>query len=828
MPGIYPPVLLTILTACSVALLAVEPVAADPPENIAKHRPYRLWPPPNYPHCTDPDDTVQLTDGRYVEGYFWVQRGTVGWVRVQYATITVDLGRVEPIQGAALRTAAGTAGVVWPAAVYVLVSDDGRSWYKAGELVALDQQKHGPWPRGYAVRRLATMSLRALGRYVQFVLVPAAGGIYLFTDEVEVFRGPARWLETPPERGEAVTAAELVRRARSGIALSRRWRADRAALRTVIEQTPLDAPVRAALLRRWRQLPEDGLAALAADPRLRTTFPIGPAHAELFRIQAALWQAAGRPALSATVPASVWDPLPLFGVPREQAADQGLSVELMRGEYRAAAVNLYNATQQGVTVRVSFSGLPGSPCPPYVQVHYAEWTDTSVGQPVAAALPEATRGPDGWAVPLVPGLPGQLWLTFQVRSLPPGEYTGQLLLRGAGSSIRVPVRLHVWPVDFPPRTTLLLGGWSYTDGPGAYGITPQNRSAFVRMLREHFVNAPWATGATMKAFRIDPEQPDRVQLDTARMDRWLDEWPDASMYFVFLSVARYGPGLQRQLGGAALGSDEFRRRVAAWIRAWVTHLRKRGVTPNRLGLLLHDEPHEGSDVRSLIAWAEAIQAAEPEVVIWEDPTYREPWRAPQQVFALSDVLCPNRIMWLSRGKRFAEFYRGWQQQRGKVLHFYACSGPAKVLDPYSYYRLQAWHCWQVGARGSFFWAFGDNGGCSSWHEYLARHGPYTPLFLDETTVVTGKHLEAIREGVQDYEYLVLLRAAVQKARGRGVSGPALAAAERLLRQAADEVLRGQTAAAIRWAVPKDRTGADRLRRRVLEALVRLTAGDRSR
>ena len=40
---------------------------------------------------TDPDDATQLTDGKTTSDYFWTQKGTVGWQRVQYATVTVDL-----------------------------------------------------------------------------------------------------------------------------------------------------------------------------------------------------------------------------------------------------------------------------------------------------------------------------------------------------------------------------------------------------------------------------------------------------------------------------------------------------------------------------------------------------------------------------------------------------------------------------------------------------------------------------------------------------------------------------------------------------------------
>jgi hypothetical protein len=141
-----------------------------------------------------------------------------------------------------------------------------------------------------------------------------------------------------------------------------------------------------------------------------------------------------------------------------------------------------------------------------------------------------------------------------------------------------------------------------------------------------------------------------------------------------------------------------------------------------------------------------------------------------------------------------------------------------LLDPYSYYRLQAWQCWQVGGTGSFFWALGDNSGSSSWNEYFAKAGPFTPLFLDEATVTAGKHMEALRESAEDYEYFVMLRAAVQKARAAARADAAVAAAEQLLRTAADEVLAADGAATLRWHEPKDRTLADRARERILHAL----------
>ena len=276
----------------------------------------------------------------------------------------------------------------------------------------------------------------------------------------------------------------------------------------------------------------------------------------------------------------------------------------------------------------------------------------------------------------------------------------------------------------------------------------------------------------------------------------------------------------RVLGGAELGSPEFDRRVGTWITAWVAHLRSKGITPDRLGLLIHDEPHEGSDIGPLLAWARAIHAAEPDVLIWEDPTYQHPaGRAAGVVRGVQRALPqPSHVAGRRRAVRPV---LSPTAGRGRTLQFYSCSGPARLLDPYAYYRLQAWQCWQEGATGSFFWAFGDNGGASSWNEYFAAAGPYTPLFLDERTVTAGKHMEAIRESVEDYEYFVMLRDAVARARAAGRTDPAVTAAQTLLADGARTVLSAEGVNQLPWENPKDRTLADRMRVKVLQALTDL-------
>jgi hypothetical protein len=815
-----------------MSAVALEPPAATDGSasiggNLALGAEYTLWPAPNYVHCTDPDDHVQLTDGQTTTDYFWTQTGTVGWSSAPYAVITIDLGTVQPIAGVSFNTAAGVAQVTWPAAIQILTSDDGKTYHNAGDLVELDRKANGPLPEGYAIRRLATDQLRTRGRYVRLVAVPPAGGSYLFVDEIEVFRGPDELLDQPPV-GELVDdVAQVFIRWRSNSALLQRFHADTAALEARLCRAPLqDEAERARLLDQLEAVRQAlDPATIHVDRSFQAILPLSESHQRLFQLQADLWRAMGHAPLVA-VAAQPWDPLDPFEPPPAES-HRAIEVHTMRGEVRAGAVNLYNTTEAPVPVQLEVAALPGQPAPAYVTVYQVDWTDTGRGVPVAAALTEADRDGQTWTIHVPPGLVRQVWLSFHVPCGEPGvaagKYGGHITLSSSvtNEALTVPLQLNVYPIDFPKKTSLWLGGWSYTNGRGAYGLTPENRAAFVQHLQQRYVNAPWATRSVLMKYTFSPNDPDRIQLDTEELDAWLAEWPDAQAYLVFLAVGNYSGASRAGFAGAALGTPEFDRRVGTWISAWVRHLRSKGIEPDRLALLIHDEPHEGSDVTSLVAWSRAIRAAEPEVLLWVDPAYRQPAKAPPEVFEVSDVLCPNRPMWLAGGQPFADFYRA-QQSRGKRLHLYSCSGPARLLDPYAYYRLQAWQCWREGATGTFFWAFGDNSGASSWNEYLARSGPYTPLFLDETRVAPGKQMEAIRESVQDYETLRLLQQAIQQAERAGHDGPSLEAARRLLESAAAKVLDADDASKLDWHEPKDRSLADTVRARLLEALADLT------
>jgi hypothetical protein len=103
-----------------------------------------------------------------------------------------------------------------------------------------------------------------------------------------------------------------------------------------------------------------------------------------------------------------------------------------------------------------------------------------------------------------------------------------------------------------------------------------------------------------------------------------------------------------------------------------------------------------------------------------------------------------------------------QHAAGKQLWFYACTGPVRLFNPQHYYRDQAWRVFSVDGKGMGFWAFCDIGGApSAWNDYQIPTS-FAPAFLDTNTVYDSIHWDAVREGVEDFEELAMLRDAIQK------------------------------------------------------------------
>ncbi len=779
-------------------------------ENVALKKPYTLSPKPDYRYCMDPDDKVQVTDGVYSKGYFWTQKETVGWTHAAPVICTIDLGKVEPVCGVSWSTAAGKAGVTWPECLYVLVSEDKKSWTYLGDLRVLGTEDNVLPEDKYATFRFASDRMKGRGRYV---CVVAAAQPYCFIDEIEVWRGPDEWLqgEMPGRRTDDPKRFYSEVCMSSGVAA--RLREDLQAIQAQAESLGFASVAAELKMKEGALKARIPVEAERVSDGLRTVLPYEGLHTSILALNASVLRAAGvlRPLVWQS---NRWDPLTLTAVPFKRSGVEGIALDLMRGEVRGETFNISNPDDKDLNLELSLHGFPDT-----VRVELREvlFTDTQSRTPVAAALRRMGLDERGVARLVVPsGCTRQVWVSCQRPSGEAKAYEGGIRLSSddARFSKDIALRVNIRNLDFPKQPSMHVGGWDYTHGKADYYRAPGNFAANQALMREMYVDSPWAGSAVFPngaVFDAEGRLQNGDALDFAQWDAWVTRWAGARNYCVFFSVGS-------SFSGEKMGTPRFNAMVGAWLGAWVRHMEKQGLKARQLVILLVDEPHELSQDEVIVKWAAAVRSANLGVVLFVDPTYTDPGKGDPAMFAANDILCPNTPMLVEQGWPFRDFYVR-QKESGKTLWLYSCSGPAKLLDPITYHRAQAWIAFQIGAEGSFYWAFGCGGGIGdSWRAYAQAHSEYSPYFVGPDSVMEGKHSEAVREGVQDYEYLRMLQNKVTKMRASGADAAWLKRAEGLLTDGVAEAVGAVVSSNMFWKVAKDRSAMDAVRVRVLDAL----------
>ena len=796
-------------------------------QNLALGRPYTFSQPPNYRKCGGPSDSTDLTDGTHTQGdpgAFWVTDTSVGWgwLHTRHVSITVDLGNVEPIQGVSYSTAGGWGGVSWPVMIDLQVSDEGDTFYSAGDLVHLTPGTIPDPADAWLVRRFTykTAALRTRGRYVRLVVVPSSR--FVVCDEIEIHRGPEAFRALSPGRQteERIDPDRMVR-----LGCAYRVRLDRQRVAKAVAETSMPGPARDRALQRLSPRP-DSLSFPADIATFRAIVPFNEPHREVFRLYAEVLRAEGVPELL------VWqsDPyarLDLFGKPAQTEVE--LDVKMMRNEFRSAAFSITNASPGVRRLRLHFEGLPGGATPTYVRLHQVEFVDTRDAVVVASALVPLRSEEGHYAVDVPSGMTRQVWLSFHSRGVPAGEYRGHLVIAGAGPVARVPVSFSVAPVRFPDETDLFFSMWDYAFEPNphiAREITPDNRHAAVRDMKEHLVNVPYSMKMPWpSAGAFDSDGNLVGEVDYGEFDDWVRAWPDAKCYAIF---ARVWPGVGNKLGGIRPGQPAFPRAVSQWSAAWARHNRDLGLRPGQVGVLFVDEPHTPEQYARTLQWTEPFRAGTSEIRAFATATMSVE-RDEEQIAALRhcDTIWTKRWAFTNNTEAYWGIYREFQEQ-GKDIWFYMCEGPVRQFDP-AYYRLQPWQCLRAGAVGSGFWAYCDGGGERSWCPYSAwrKKSNFTPVYLGRNTVTTSKHWEAAREGVEDHQYVVMLRRVISALREQGVDSPPVRRAADLAESLPDQVVarldeRGVLIAHKEWGDQVPSRAAEEARLQVLEALVQLS------
>lgn len=505
-------------------------------------------------------------------------------------------------------------------------------------------------------------------------------------------------------------------------------------------------------------------------------------------------------------------------VPRRRAVpDQpaaAVRLEAARHDWEAAQVVVRPAQPlRGLTATASDLRGPGGAVIPadkikllYAYYHFVHQPTDSTGVRDwwPDALPPLEQGLDVAAHENQP-----LWvLVYVPPDAVPGEYRGQLSLRGEGFAAAVPLELCVWNFTLPLRGNLETAyGLSAGEIFRYHGLKTEADKR--RVLELYFQSFAEHRISPYDPAPLDPirvkflphEDPPRAEVDFEAFDRAASETL-AKYHFNSFNVRLQGMGggtfherYPPRIGEFGEDTPQYQAMFASYLGQLEAHFRQRGWL-DLAYVYWFDEP-EPRDFEFVAQGMRRLQRLAPGLrrMLTEEPG--------DNVLAdLVDIWCPISFQYdhAEAEKRRAAGNRFW---------WYVCTGPKApyctlfIDHPASELRVWHWQTWQRDIVGTLVWQTNYWTSSAAYPDqpqnpyedpmgYVSGYSTprgvkrfwgngdgrflYPPLAAavpgasgDAPVIappVSSIRWEMLREGAEDYEYLFLLRHLLQQRRAR--------------------------------------------------------------
>lgn len=472
--------------------------------------------------------------------------------------------------------------------------------------------------------------------------------------------------------------------------------------------------------------------------------------------------------------ANPWAPFGGFGELAEgRFSASELSIEAFGGETESAAMNVFNLSSVPRAFRIELDALK--------QGDQTARAADALTLSEVIDVPTEMRDLSSDALPqLNPAnilqIPAwgarQLWIGVNTRSLPPGDWTGNIRLRSLDVEpleVAAPLKIRVWNARVPEKQILRNCGWGYVHS----SVLKDIPEAALQDQISHGTNVFVGTFAPKAQF--DAEGNLVGDLDFREHDDYVKRHtPHGIILFCGYQGALQGP--------ASTDTDIYGKAHVQWLRAWVAHLAELGVGYDGFALYPVDEPGLSDGLVTLyLRMAKLAREADPKILMYTDPVERITEDELREMLPYVDIWCPNRTGLVIN--KITAPKLDIIKNSGRTIWMYECAANVKHQSPLAYYRAQAWLSWEHGFTGIGFWSY-----CTSqddpWFLPLLRH-EYL-LIYPGNNVVSSKRWEAVRDGVEDYGLLASLREALNT-KGAAASPEDVAAAQRLLTEQASSI-----------------------------------------
>jgi len=393
-------------------------------------------------------------------------------------------------------------------------------------------------------------------------------------------------------------------------------------------------------------------------------------------------------------------------------------------------------------------------------------------EPYYVRLPNQPAWPD----PLLPrasasvkaGAVQPFWITVHAAAdTPPGIYAGTAEVTAAGEVVaQAPLEVRVRDFTLPehyhlrtcfwlyPRYVREYHGFESRESPG-YG---EMITRYLEVMLEHgMCHADISCDAPAPAVEITPG----VEPDFSEWDAWMEGWIDRGQNFFTVPIFR----------------DEPREVITLKARLWGEHLEQKGWL-DLACVFMYDETTEGKAQR---AWVHEGYPALKNALTWHP--------VPE---------CPNVDIWIAQVERGYAAHPDaveWARREGREIWIYSSSpgtGPdpgrtafypnTNIDFPATHCRLLPWICWRDDFAGYLYWCV-NHWARNPWETaetFRKQNGNGSFFYPGEEGPVASLRAKAFRDGMEDYEYFVLLRERAEAARAAGVMAQSVEEADEAL------------------------------------------------
>jgi hypothetical protein len=364
-------------------------------------------------------------------------------------------------------------------------------------------------------------------------------------------------------------------------------------------------------------------------------------------------------------------------------------------------------------------------------------------------------------IPLVARQAQPIWIETRVPTdAKPGDYEGKLTVATMDQSYEMPLRLHVWDFEMPSERHLSVINWWRFPGLGFEYVEPYSEE-YWQLLREFctFVVEHRQTDVqtSINLIRESGTDQEGYSYDTSRLERYGEVAFGAGIQRIHLhSVGQRTAGLTDPTSHI-VPNESALRRLAAWEKV----VRRRNWR-DRFLVSISDEPHIYHE-ESYAAMVDRVHQIAPSIRCIE--------AVEAEYLGDLDIYVPKLShlnLWYPRFKKV--------QENGAELWFYTCCHPVgrypnRFLDQSLLkVRVLHWLNYLYGLDGYLHWGLNQFAGKDPYTQEGISKG--LPLG-DRAVAYPGKkgllgslRFSAMRDGLQDYEYLWVLEEKLSEIKSR--------------------------------------------------------------